>query len=62
MSDRDLILLFAEANLCKEQSDLLAINARLAKVWPTFLEKRDHLPHMGDGTHMPLKREFLLEE
>ena len=59
---RDLISLFAEADLYKEQSDLVAINARLAKVWPTVLEKKDVLPPLGHGTHLPSKREFLLEE
>ena len=51
VSNQDLILFFADADLYTELSDLLAINARLAKVCPTALEKRDLLPHMGDGTH-----------
>ena len=62
VSNQDLILFFADADLYTELSDLLAINARLAKVCPTALEKRDLLPHMGDGTHFPSKRKFLLGE
>ena len=59
---RDLILLFAEADFYKEKSDLVAMNARLAKVWPIVLEKKDSLPYVDDRTHLPSKREFQLGE
>ena len=53
--------IFAETDVPKDQFDFVAINARLAKVWPVIIERKDPLPGADDGTHLPSKRELLIE-
>ena len=54
--------IYADTDVPKDQADFIAINARLARVWPVILEKKDPLPGADDGTHAPSKREFLIED
>ena len=54
--------IFAETDVPNDQSDFIAINARLAKLWPVILERKDPLSGADDSTHLPSKREFLIED
>ncbi|MEO8103745.1 MAG: DUF3470 domain-containing protein [Betaproteobacteria bacterium] len=51
-----------DTDVPKHQADFIALNARLAKVWPVILERKPPLPGADDGTHAPSKREFLIED
>ena len=53
--------IFAESDVPESQSDFVAINARLAKIWPVIIEKKSAMPGADDDTHLPSKREFLIE-
>ena len=54
--------IFAEADVPQDQADFVAINARLSKVWPVILERKETLSGADDGAHAPSKREFLIED
>ena len=53
--------IYAEADVPVNQTEFIAINARLSKVWPVILITKDPLQGADDGVHLPSRREFLIE-
>jgi len=47
--------IFAEDDLPADQTQFLALNAELAKTWPTLTEKKDALPDAADWDGKPGK-------
>ncbi len=52
--------IFGEEDVPKDQADFIAINARLAQVWPPIVEVKPALT-ADDGTQAPARRELLIE-
>lgn len=50
-----------ERDLPPDQAEYLALNARLAQVWPVITQSREPLPDANDWAHQNDKRELLNE-
>ena len=53
--------IFAEDELPEEQSEFLALNARLSTVWENITEVTDSLPGAEEWSSMQNKRQYLQE-
>jgi len=53
--------IFAEDDVPADQQDFIALNARLAKVWPTIATRKDPLPDADAFSKVKNKRDMLEE-
>ncbi len=53
--------IFAEDDVPADQQEYIALNARLAKVWPTITTKKDALPDADQQNGVKGKRGLLVE-
>lgn len=53
--------IFAEDDVPADQQEFIALNARLAKVWPTITAKKEPLQDADNYNGMPGKRSMLIE-
>lgn len=53
--------IFAEDDVPADQQEYIALNARLAKVWPTITAKKDALPDADENNGKTGKRNLLAE-
>lgn len=53
--------IFAEDDVPADQQEYIALNARLAKVWPTITAKKDALPDADENNGKAGKRDLLAE-
>ncbi len=51
--------IFAEDDVPDDQRAFIALNAELAKTWPTIVERKDALPDADDWNNTPNKRQYL---
>ena len=53
--------IFAEDDVPADQQEYIALNARLAKVWPTITSKKEALPDADASNGQSGKRSLLVE-
>ena len=53
--------IFAEDDVPADQQEYIALNARLAEVWPTITSRKDPLPDADANNGAPNKRALLVE-
>ena len=53
--------IFAEDDVPADQQEFIALNARLAKVWPTIATRKDPLPEAETFSKVKNKRDMLEE-
>jgi ferredoxin len=53
--------IFAEDDVPTDQQEYIALNARLAQVWPVISARKEPLPDADAMNGVPGKRELLVE-
>jgi ferredoxin len=53
--------IFAEDDVPEDQQDFIALNARLAKLWPVITSRKESLEDADAMNGVPEKRDLLIE-